>query len=129
MGVFCFRGGRYNLLPIRAYRVQQPSNSMWCHRRLTFDNPNLTTARSCSRLSQAQTLGAPMSKESAEHHTKAAEHHEHAARHHKEAAKHHQSGSHEKAAHHAHVAHGHHLHATEHANEAAQHHLEAHGSK
>jgi len=44
-----------------------------------------------------------MSKQSAEHHTKAAEHHEHAARHHKEAAKHYAGGNHEKAAHHAHV--------------------------
>jgi hypothetical protein len=61
-----------------------------------------------------------MSNQSAEHHTKAAEHHEHAVRHHREAAKHYTSGSHEKAAHHAHVAHGHHLHAIYHAEEAAK---------
>jgi hypothetical protein len=61
-----------------------------------------------------------MSKQSAEHHTKAAEHHEHAARHHTEAAKHYAGGSHEKAAHHAHVAHGHTLHAVHHQEEAAK---------
>jgi len=61
-----------------------------------------------------------MSKQSAEHHTKPAEHHEHAARHHREAAKHYNSGSHEKAAYHAHVAHGDHLHAIYHAEEAAK---------
>jgi hypothetical protein len=70
-----------------------------------------------------------MSKESAEHHTKAPEHHEHAARHHREAAKHYGAGNHEKAAHHAHVAHGHHLHAEHHEEEAAKHHVEEHGSK
>ena len=44
-----------------------------------------------------------MSKKAAEHHKKASEHLTHAARHHGEAAKHHEAGSHEKAAHHAHL--------------------------
>ena len=48
-----------------------------------------------------------MSKKAAEHRKKASEHMTHAARHHGEAAKHHEGGSHEKAAHHAHVARGH----------------------
>jgi hypothetical protein len=65
-----------------------------------------------------------MSKQSAEHHTKAAEYHEHAARHHREAAAHYASGSHEKAGYHAHVAHGHHLHAIHHAEEAAKYGVE-----
>ena len=45
-----------------------------------------------------------MSKKAAGHHKKASEHLTHAARHHGEAAKHHEAGSHEKAAHHAHLA-------------------------
>ena len=45
-----------------------------------------------------------MSKKAAEHHKKASEHLTHAARHHGKAAKHHEAGSHEKAAHHAHLA-------------------------
>jgi hypothetical protein len=44
-----------------------------------------------------------MSKKASEHHKKASEHLTHAARHHGEAAKHHEAGSHEKAAHHAHL--------------------------
>ena len=51
-----------------------------------------------------------MSKKAAEHHKQASEHLTHAARHHGEAAKHHEAGSHEKAAHHAHVARGHVIH-------------------
>ena len=47
----------------------------------------------------------------------------------KEAAKHHEAGSHEKAAHHAHVARGHVIHSRGHAEEAVKAHLEEHGKK
>jgi hypothetical protein len=48
-----------------------------------------------------------MLKKAAEHHKKASsEHLTHAARHHGEAAKRHDAGTHEKAAHHAHIARG-----------------------
>jgi hypothetical protein len=70
-----------------------------------------------------------MSKQAAEHHSKAAEDHEHAARHHRVAATHHESGNYERAVHDAHSAQGHLHHATHHATEAAKSHLEHHGSK
>jgi hypothetical protein len=47
----------------------------------------------------------------------------------REAAKHHEAGSHEKAAHHAHIARGHVIHGRGHAEEAVKAHLEAHGKK
>ena len=59
-------------------------------------------------------------KKASGHHKKASEHLTHAARHHGEAAKHHEAGSHEKAAHHAHVARGHVIHGREHAEEAVK---------